>query len=59
MHLEYHSGFSNGLTQVTCHSNKRVKFNFETWLPYSRLISRGNFCGLVSKNRGYIFEDCN
>ena len=30
MHLEYYNGFSNGLTQVTCHGNKRVKFNFET-----------------------------
>ena len=24
LHLEYHNGFSNGLTQVTCHSNKTV-----------------------------------
>ena len=24
LHLEFHSGSSNGLTQVTSHSNKRV-----------------------------------
>ena len=30
--LEYHNGFSNGLTHVTCHSNKLKEFNFKTWL---------------------------